>query len=116
MFVLERFHSSSYTLTHQSTKGVVVNDVTSIINVSLTAGTLVSSADALLNALVAESMAARGDRWLVHGGHAYGALEMLVHGGNLTRPRIYERWASNRVTCNLMAVVADIIAYGYSQR
>ena len=68
---------------------MVVDDVISI-NSGLTAGTLVSPTYTLFNALEAEAMAASGDRWLVHGGHTYGALEVLVHGRNLTRPIIYD--------------------------
>jgi hypothetical protein len=60
---------------------MVVNDVI-FIQCGLTTGTLVSPADAFFDALVAETVSARRDGRPVHGGHAYGALEVLVNGGN----------------------------------
>ena len=53
------------------------------IEVRLAAGTLVPAVDALFYALVAEAVATLRHGRAAQRGHAYGALEVLVDGGNL---------------------------------
>lgn len=58
---------------------MVPDDVLHIESI-FAARTLVPSVNTLFNALVAETVAARRNGRLIHGGHAYWTLEMLVHG------------------------------------